>query len=121
VELQRGKLGRHEVLCGSNVVDAGASSHGELRRVRQTRIEECSGSMHVEVRNERIPVRHTAPAGVGVLIHTSEARRRGNEYRRRTAVGTECLPVEKQLCVELAWSPAVENRPYRRLINLQPA
>src|SRR5262249_6503549 len=60
VELKRAKLRRQVILRAAYVVEAGAGGDGELRRVRQPRIEERPLPVHLEIGDERVPVRHAA-------------------------------------------------------------
>ena len=91
----------------SHVAEARARRDRELRRVVQPGIEEGALAVHLEIGDERVPVRHGAPAGVGVQVDAGEAERRRDQRRRGLAVRPERLAVEEQLGVELARSPAV--------------
>ena len=62
--------------------------------------------VHLEVGDERVPVRDRAPAGPGVEVDAGEAEGRRDQRRGRLAVGPERLAVEEQLGVELAGPPA---------------
>ena len=91
----------------------------ELRRVVQARVEERALAVHLQVRDERVPVRDRAPAGPGVQVDAGQAERRRDQRRRRLAVRTERLAVEEQLGVELARPPGVEHLAHRRLVDAE--
>ena len=75
--------------------------------------------MHLEVRDERIPIRDGAPAGVGMEIDPVETERGGDERRRRLSVGPEPFSVEEELCVELARAPGPEHLVDGCLVDFQ--
>src|ERR1051326_2140461 len=59
-----------EVVCRGN---------RKLRRVIQSRIEECSDAVHLEVRYKSIPIRDGSPrAGPGMLVVAGEVECIGN-------------------------------------------
>src|SRR5262249_13545430 len=74
----------------------------KLIRIIQSRIEEHTASVHLEVRHESVPVRHRSPPGPGVEVHAREAERRRNERGRRLGVRPEGLTVENRFRIELA-------------------
>src|SRR6185436_5538900 len=80
----------------------------KLARVVEPRIVEGAAALHLEVRYERIPVRHRAPACPRMHVDASKAERRRNQRCGRLAVRTERLAIEQQFGVELPRSPAAQ-------------
>src|SRR5207247_10438408 len=101
---------RNQVTLVADVGEAGAGCDRELLGIAEPVVVEVADSVHLEVRDERIPIRDGAPAGVGMEIDPVETERGGDERRRRLSVGTEAFSVEEELCVELARVPGREGR-----------
>ncbi len=113
VEVQVRELRRDAVVLGAQIrVEIPESVRGgdrKLARVVQARVPESALSVHLEVRDEGIPVGHRTPSGPGVEVHAREAEGRRNERRR-------VLAVEEELGVELSRAPARHHRP-RHLVG----
>ncbi len=93
-----------------------AGSYGEFVRVVEARVVEVSLPVHLENRDEGIPIGNASPARVGVQVHAGQAERGGNERRGGLAVGPERLAVQEQLGVELPRAPAGEHLVAHRLL-----
>ncbi len=103
----------------ANVPEAGARCDRELHRVVEPRVEERAAAVHLEIGDEGVPVRDTAPARPGVQIDACQAERGRDERRGGAAVGLKGLAVERQLGVELPRAPAVEDRAHGGLVDAQ--
>src|SRR5205823_10089009 len=95
VEVKSSELRRDQVGVVTHVSEAGLRRDRELRRVVQPRIEEGSLAMHLEVRDEGVPVRHRAPSGPGVQVDTGQAEGGWDERRGVLAVGAQRLSVQE--------------------------
>src|ERR1700730_4909479 len=62
VELQSGKLRRDQIRGISDVAKTRCRSHGELSGIVEARIEELPLTVHLQIRHERIPIRHRTPS-----------------------------------------------------------
>ncbi len=102
-----------------DVREACAGGDGELVRIVEPLVAEVADPVHLEVRDECVPVRHGAPAGVGVEVDPRKAECGRDQHRRRLAVGPEAFPVEEELRVELARAPAREHLVQGRLVHPQ--
>ena len=67
---------------------------GNWAGVVQPRVEERALAVHLQHRDERVPVRDRAPAGPGVQVDPGQPERRRDQRRRRPArwAGTPCRP-----------------------------
>ena len=119
VDLQRRQLRRDQVALVPDVSEAGARCDRELARVVQPVIAEVPDPVHLEVRDERVPVRDRAPTRICVEVDAVEAEGRRDQCRRGFPVRPEALAVKKELRVELARAPAREHLVHRRLVDLQ--
>ena len=117
VELQGRELRGDAVVIALAVAKTSASGDGELAAIVETGIEEDALSLHLVVRHVRVPVRHRAPARVGVQVDPGEPEGGGKQRRSRLAIGPERLPVDVQFGVELPRAPAPEHLLHRRLVD----
>src|SRR5689334_1906959 len=99
------------------IAESVRSGDRELSGIVEPWIEEAALSVHLEVRDEGVPVAQGAPcAGPRVLIEAGETVRirnqrstrnvRAGEHAVRDLLRIERLAVEEQLGVELARPPA---------------
>src|SRR5712692_255550 len=89
VSVQRSQLGGDQVRVGFHMPEPLAGSYGEFVRVVEARVVEVSLPVHLENRDEGIPIGNASPARVGVQVHAGQAERGGNERRGGLAVGPE--------------------------------
>ena len=119
VEVERRQLRGDQIGLVPDMAEAVLRSHRKLLCVVQPVVVEVAAAVHFEVRDERVPVGHGAPAGVGRKVDAGEPERRRDQRRRRLSVGPECLAVEEEHRVELARPPAGEDLVDRRLVDAE--
>src|SRR5690606_1536877 len=73
------------------------------------RIVERAFAVHLEIRNERVPVRHAAPTRPRVEIDARETECGRSQCRGRLPVATERFAVENELGIELPRTPRAEH------------
>src|SRR6185312_49074 len=89
-----------------------ARSDRELRGVVQALIKERAYTVHFVYCDEGIPIRDRSPAArPRVQIVPRESTRVGNQGRGRASVWLKGFAIEKQLSIELAWSPTMQDLP----------
>ena len=119
IEVERGKLRGDFIRCVPDVSQAGLGRERELSLVVQAGIEERPFAVHLGVGHVRVPVRHAAPTGVGVKVHTRQTKRRWKNGRCRTPLRPGRLAILVQFSVVLAGPPAFQHFPDRRIIDSQ--
>src|SRR5215213_8578705 len=118
-ELKRRKFRGDQIRITAHVTKTCTRCNRKLHWIIQARIVERTLPVHLEVCDERVPMRHRSPAGPGMKIHACKTESRRQESCRGFAVRTESLAVEKQLRIELARSPALQNRSHCRFTHAQ--
>src|SRR5262249_13068784 len=79
IKMQSGEFWSDQIRIIAYVSKSGPRRYRELSCVIQTRIVERTLSVHFQVGDEGIPVRHRAPTGPRVKVHACEAERRRNQ------------------------------------------
>ena len=102
------ELGGDQVGGVPHVPEPRASGNGELHRVIQARIEKRSAAAHLEIGEERIPMRDTSPSRSRCADHR-HPKAGGIRVAADLPVRPERLAVQQQAGVELARSPAPQN------------
>src|SRR6185503_1514284 len=96
------------------------SSDRILLRIVQSRIEEGSFAVHLQIRDKRIPVTDRAPsAGPGVQVHPGLAESWRDQGCGGFTVRTKRFAVEVEFGVELARAPAHKDFFHCRDICMQ--
>ena len=93
----------------TNVGQTAANRYAKTRIV-QAGIKETSFSVHLDIGDECIPVRHAAPPGPGVEVHARHAERGRDERCSRTSrIGIERLTIDEQFGIKFSGPPASED------------
>src|SRR6478672_6699045 len=109
IEMKGRKLGRDLVIGIGDVTKTVLGSNGKFRSVVQSRIKEVAFAMHLQIGDERVPIRYRTPPGIGVKVYSGKTKGRRNERCGGFAVRTESFSVHKQLSIKLARPPASKN------------
>jgi hypothetical protein len=106
--VQRGQLRRDEVRLVAHVAKAVARGHGEPRRIVEAWLEEGTLPVHLEDRDEGVPVRHRAPpieahgaqpTPTSSAVPTSSENQSGHAFGR--APGSVAFPA---VSLTVAWT-----------------
>src|SRR6185369_16867384 len=119
IEVKRRQLRRDQIRIAAHVAKTCTRRDRKLGCIIETRIVEGSLSVHLEVRNERVPVRNRTPARPRMKIDAGESERGRDQGRRRLAIRTKSFAVEKQFSVKLSRSPTLQDCSHRRFIDAQ--
>src|ERR1019366_6206081 len=88
---------------------AGFGRDWKLDGIVEARIEESPAAVHLEVRDERVPVRDRTPrTGPGVKIDTGQSERRRDQHGRCCSIGAESFAIEEKFGVEFARPPSIQ-------------
>ena len=119
IGVQPRQLRGHPVLLGRHhdVPESVLGGDRESNRVVEPRIVEVTDAVHLQHRDERIPVRDRSPSGPGVQVDARQSEGGRDQGRRRLAVGPEPLAVHQQLGVELARTPRSDDGAHGRLVD----
>src|SRR4051794_4074300 len=120
--MQRREFLRYQVIIRADmrkIPEAMRRGDWELGRIIQARVKESSFSMHLEIRDKRIPMRDRAPSRPGMQVYAGETKSRRDQSRGRLPIGTESLAIQNELGIELAWAPGHQHFPNRRNIDAQ--
>src|SRR5262245_44597716 len=107
--MQGGEFWSDQIRIITYVSKSCARGYRELSRVIQTRVVERTLSVHFQVGDEGIPVRHGAPTGPRVKIHACEAESRRNQRGGGIPVVAKSFSVQKYFGVEFPWAPTGEH------------
>src|SRR5438128_8393802 len=117
VEVQRRQLRAHPVLSGSRMPDPGLGGQGKFVAVIEAAVEERSPAAHLRVGDVGVPVRHRAPARVGVEVYSRQPERGREQRGRRRAVWPERLPIDVELGIVFPWPPTEQDLLHRRDVH----
>ena len=82
IDVERRKLRRDQVGRVADVAEAVLCGDRELRGIVEPRIVERALALHLEIGDERVPVRDRSPAGPGMQVDAGQVERRRNQRRR---------------------------------------
>src|SRR3954451_2133787 len=103
--MKRRKCRRDEIFIRTYMAELFTSCDRETSRVIEARIVERTFAMHLEIRDECIPIRDGSPSCPGVQIHSCEPESGGNQCGGSFSVRAKPLAVEEKLCIEFARPP----------------
>src|SRR5205807_2447770 len=119
VKLKCRQFAGYQIGCPLDVGEAQPGRYRESICVVQARIVKTAGPLHFQISDKGVPIGNRTPARVGMEIDASQAKGRGNQSGRRLAVRSKRLPIQQQGGIELARSPAKQDRPHGGFIHLE--
>ena len=97
--------------------EASLCGNGELLRIVETWVIEVAFSMHLQIRDKRIPVRHRTRSSPSVQVYAGQSKGGWNQDCGCLAVWAKGLAIQSQFGIEVAWPSALENCADRGLIH----